>query len=74
MKNNDTGNLMKNNAKRLIGKKIIKNESNLEDLTLDQVEKIANELDICIRDIICCYCPHEDCIIDDTQFCKYEKL
>lgn len=35
--------------------------------------KIANELDICIRDIICCYCPHEDCIIDDTQLCKYKN-
>ncbi|MCW6059802.1 hypothetical protein LAV35_03480 [Clostridium sporogenes] len=74
MKNNDTGKLIRNNTKRLIDKKIIKNENNLEDLTLDQVEKIAHELNICIMDIICCYCPHEDCIIDGKQLCKYEKL
>ncbi|MDU7251873.1 MAG: hypothetical protein E6274_06020 [Clostridium sp.] len=74
MKNNDTGKLIRNNTKRLIDKKIIKNENNLEDLTLDQVEKIAHEFNICIMDIICCYCPHEDCIIDGKQLCKYEKL
>ncbi|MBY6877776.1 hypothetical protein [Clostridium botulinum] len=74
MKNNDIGKLIKDNTKRLIDKKIIKNENNLENLTLDQVEKIAHELNICIMDIICCYCPHEDCIIDGKQLCKYEKL
>lgn len=74
MKNNDIGKLIKDNTKRLIDKKIIKNENNLEDLTLDQVEKIAHELNICIMNIICCYCPHEDCIIDGKQLCKYEKL
>ncbi|HBJ2613250.1 TPA: hypothetical protein LA742_001704 [Clostridium botulinum] len=74
MKNNDTGKLIRNNTKRLIDKKIIKNEKNLQDLTLNQVEKISYELNICIMDIICCYCPHEDCIIDGKQLCKYEKL
>ncbi|AUN22226.1 hypothetical protein RSJ22_12560 [Clostridium botulinum] len=74
MKNNDIGKLIRNNTKKLIDKKIIKNEKNFEDLTLDQVEKVAHELNICIMDIICCYCPHEDCIIDDTQLCKYKNL
>ncbi len=30
MKNNDTGNFIRNSTKRLIDKKIIKNEKNLE--------------------------------------------
>ncbi|NEZ47696.1 helix-turn-helix transcriptional regulator [Clostridium niameyense] len=46
---------------------------NIEDLTLDQAEKIAHELNICIIDIICCYCPHKNCIGND-QFCKSKKL
>ncbi|HCL4578491.1 hypothetical protein [Clostridium botulinum] len=73
MKNNDIGKLIKDNTKRLIDKKIIKNKKDLEDLTLDQVCKIANELNICVKSIICCYCTFENCI-GDTQFCKYEKL
>ncbi|EPY6491400.1 hypothetical protein [Clostridium sporogenes] len=74
MKNNNTGKFIKDNIQRLIDKKIIKTEKGLNNPTLTQIEKIAHELDICIMDIICCYCPHEDCIIDGKQLCKYEKL
>ncbi|BDR73610.1 hypothetical protein K144316041_23180 [Clostridium tetani] len=62
MKDTDTWELIKKNVQRLIDKKIIKDEKNLENLMIDQVEKIADELDICIIDIICCYCPFENCI------------
>lgn len=61
MKNKNIWEYIKDNTQRLIEKKIIRNEKNLENPRLDQVEKIANELNICIKDIICCYCPHEQC-------------
>lgn len=74
LKNNEISQSIMNNTKILIDKKIIKTEKDLNNPTLTQVEQIADELNICIRDIICCYCPHEDCIIDDTQLCKYKNL
>ncbi|KIN80924.1 hypothetical protein [Clostridium botulinum] len=70
MKNNDTGKLIRNNMQRLIDKKIIKTEKGLNNPTLTQVEQIADELNICIRDIICCYCSRKDCIMDNAQLCK----
>ena len=74
MKNNDIGKLIKSNTERLINKKIIKAKKGLNNPTLTQVEQIADELNICIRDIICCYCSRRDCIMDDTELCKYKKL
>lgn len=62
MKNDKTGRLIKKNIQRLINLKIIKNEKELNDPALDTLEKISNELDICIKDILCCYCPFENCI------------
>ncbi|HIG0361872.1 TPA: hypothetical protein ACX96Z_003520 [Clostridium sporogenes] len=74
MKDNNTGKFIKDNIERLIDKKIIKTEKGLNNPTLTQVEQIADELDICIMDIICCYCSRKDCIIDGKQLCKYEKI
>lgn len=74
LKNNEISQNIMNNTKILIDKKIIKTEKDLNNPTLTQIEQIAHELNICIIDIICCYCPHEDCIIDGKQLCKYEKL
>lgn len=74
MKNNNTGKFIKDNIERLIDKKIIKTEKGLNNPTLTQVEQIADELNICIKDIICCYCSRKDCIMDDIQFCKYKNL
>lgn len=67
--NNEIGRIIKNNVQRLIQKKIIRSEKDLDDPTLDVVDKIANELDICIKDIVCSYC----CDFNNCEECEEKR-
>lgn len=62
LKNNEISQIIISNAKHLIDKKIIKTEKDLYDPTLTQIEQIADELNICVKDILCCYCTYDKCI------------
>lgn len=68
----DIEKVLKENIHNLIELKIIKNEKGLENPTLDTLTKIAQQLNLCIKDLICYYCcdKHKESGVEKPKYCR----
>lgn len=64
--------ILKENVQKLIESKIIKNEKDLEDPTLDTIGKIAQELHICPNDLLAYLLCGNNC--SNCEKCSIEPL